>query len=257
MFNTIWTCLVALTLVVSLGAVNPGSSAESVGRIEVPERGVGGLRPVGGARGYKALAALGARLPRTVGPGRQPAARVLRCATVLRMTAATDRAGGPCGPAGRLALDRLTASATAEPRSVVAEDRRKQPRTWRARFRAAQAVADAQGFLFAWGLESRPTRRRRPHASDHGSRVCSPPSKARCSAPPPLRGADGLDAGSANARPGACLTMSSSRRPHRRGDDPVPNDRTRPSQQNASRSGIRDGTPKRRGRRTGCNSRVS
>ena len=44
--------------------------------------------------------------------------------------------------------------------------------------------------------------------------------KARCSAPPPLRGADSLDAGSANARPGACLTMSSSRRPHRRGDDP-------------------------------------
>ena len=27
--------------------------------------------------------------------------------------------------------------------------------------------------------------------------------KARCSAPPPLRGADGLDAGSAHARPGS------------------------------------------------------
>ena len=113
------------------------------------------------------------------------------------MTAATDRAGGPCGPAGRLALDRLAASATAERRSVVAEDRRKRPRT--------------------------------------------------------------LDAGSAHARPGSCLTMTSSRRPHRRGDDPVPNDRTRPSQQNASRSGnprqFGVGTPKRRGRRTGVESR--
>ena len=48
-----------------------------------------------------ALAPLGTRSPRTVGPGRQPASRVLRCATVLRMTAATDRAGSPCGPAGR------------------------------------------------------------------------------------------------------------------------------------------------------------
>ena len=176
-----------------------GSSAESVGRIEVllKEVWVGWGRSAG--RRDKALAALGARLPRTVGPGRQPAARVLRCAAVLRMTAATDRAGGPCGPAGRLALDRLAASATAERRSVVAEDRRKRPRT--------------------------------------------------------------LDAGSAHARPGSCLTMTSSRRPHRRGDDPVPNDRTRPSQQNASRSGnprqFGVGTPKRRGRRTGCNSRVS
>ena len=110
-----------------------GSSAESVGRIEVllKEVWVGWGRSAG--RRDKALAALGARLPRTVGPGRQPAARVLRCAAVLRMTAATDRAGGPCGPAGRLALDRLAASATAERRSVVAEDRRKRPRT-RARF---------------------------------------------------------------------------------------------------------------------------
>ena len=181
------------------GEWNYGSSAESVGRIEVllKEVWVGWGRSAG--RRDKALAALGARLPRTVGPGRQPAARVLRCAAVLRMTAATDRAGGPCGPAGRLALDRLAASATAERRSVVAEDRRKRPRT--------------------------------------------------------------LDAGSAHARPGSCLTMTSSRRPHRRGDDPVPNDRTRPPQQNASRSGnprqFGVGTPKRRGRRTGCNSRVS
>ena len=40
---------------------------------------------------------------RTVGPGCQPASRVLCCAPVLRMTAAADRAGSPCGPAGRLA----------------------------------------------------------------------------------------------------------------------------------------------------------
>ena len=37
--------------------------------------------------------------------------------------------------------------------------------------------------------------------------------KARCSAPPPLRGADGLDAGSAHARPGSCLTMTNSPTP--------------------------------------------
>ena len=54
-----------------------------------------------------ALASLGTRSPRTVGPGRQPASRVLRCAAVLRMTAATDRAGIPCGPAGRLAHNLL------------------------------------------------------------------------------------------------------------------------------------------------------
>ena len=32
---------------------------------------------------------------------------------------------------------------------------------------------------------------------------------------PRLRGADGLDAGSAHARPGSCLTMTESRRPLR------------------------------------------
>ena len=57
--------------------------------------------------------------------------------------------------------------------------------------------------------------------------------KARRSAPPPLRGAHGLDAGSAHAHPGSCLTMT-----HPEAgigaDDPVPKDR------NASRSGIRD-----------------
>ena len=40
--------------------------------------------------------------------------------------------------------------------------------------------------------------------------------QARRSAPPPLRGAHGVDTGSAHARPGSCLTMTSSRRPHRR-----------------------------------------
>ena len=49
----------------------------------------------------KALASLGSRSPRTVSHGRQPALRVLRCAPVLRMTAATDRARSPCGPAGK------------------------------------------------------------------------------------------------------------------------------------------------------------
>ena len=51
----------------------------------------------------KALASLGSRSPRTVNHGRQPAARVLRCAPALRVTAAADRAGSPCGPAGRSA----------------------------------------------------------------------------------------------------------------------------------------------------------
>ena len=40
--------------------------------------------------------------------------------------------------------------------------------------------------------------------------------KARRSAPPPLRGADGLDAGCAHERPGSCLTRTHSRRPEAR-----------------------------------------
>ena len=75
----------------------------------------------------KALASLGSRSPRMVSHGRQPASRVLRCAPVFRMTAAADRAGSPCGPAERLARDRLPASATPAIRSAVAEHRRHPP----------------------------------------------------------------------------------------------------------------------------------
>ena len=75
----------------------------------------------------KALASLGSRSPRTVNHGRQPAARVLRGAPALRVTAAADRAGSPCGPAGRLALDPLPGSATPASHSVVAENRRQTP----------------------------------------------------------------------------------------------------------------------------------
>ena len=45
----------------------------------------------------KALASLGSRSPRTVGRGRQPTSRVLRCAPVQRMTATADRAGSLAG----------------------------------------------------------------------------------------------------------------------------------------------------------------
>ena len=41
---------------------------------------------------------------RTVGRDCQAAARLLRSAAALRVTAATDRAGSPCGPARGLAL---------------------------------------------------------------------------------------------------------------------------------------------------------
>ena len=63
--------------------------------------------------------------------------------------------------------------------------------------------------------------------------------KARRYAPPPLRGAHGLDAGSAHARPGSCLTMTNP-------DARVRGRRARSEGQNAStaesasRSGIRD-----------------
>ena len=50
--------------------------------------------------------------------------------------------------------------------------------------------------------------------------------KARCSAPPPLRGADGLDAGSAHARPGSCLTMTNSPDARIGGDEPSRNHST-------------------------------
>ena len=112
-----------------------GSSPASVRR----SRRGSGLTPlyVKNARGsttarsvrgeLKALALLGSRSPRTVNHGRQPAERVLRCAPALRVTAAADRAGSPCGPAGRLARDPLPGSATPASHSVVAENRRQTP----------------------------------------------------------------------------------------------------------------------------------
>ena len=50
--------------------------------------------------------------------------------------------------------------------------------------------------------------------------------KARCSAPPPLRGADGLDAGAPHARPGSCLTMTNSPTPASGATTPSRNHRT-------------------------------
>ena len=73
------------------------------------------------------FAPLGSRSPRTVSRGRQPAARLLRCAAALRVTAAAERAGSPCGPAGRLAHNPLPANATPARRSVVTEHRRQLP----------------------------------------------------------------------------------------------------------------------------------
>ena len=85
----------------------------------------GRWRPFRDGMWLMALASLGTRSPRTVGRGRQPASRVLRCAAVLRMTAATDRAGSPCGPAGRLARNLLAEMRRLRARSVVAEHRRR------------------------------------------------------------------------------------------------------------------------------------
>ena len=52
-------------------------------------------------------------------------------------------------------------------------------------------------------------RTRRSSSDSQRARVLTA-VKARRSAPPPLRGAHGLDAGSAHARPGSCLTMTKS-----------------------------------------------
>ena len=57
-------------------------------------------------------------------------------------SATADRAGSPCGPAGRLALDRLPASATPAIRSSVAEHRRHPPDGITCAFPAA---SDGQG----------------------------------------------------------------------------------------------------------------
>ena len=63
--------------------------------------------------------------------------------------------------------------------------------------------------------------------------------KARCSAPPPLRGADGLDAGSAHARPGSCLTMTNSPTPESEATS-RPEITVRSRHRKRSRSGIHD-----------------
>ena len=85
--------------------------------------------------------------------------------------------------------------------------------------------------------------------------------KARRSAPPPLRGADGLDAGSAHARTGSCLTRTNAprarigrRRPRPEGQNAASTSETHPVPESAT---IGVAAAKRRGRRTGCTSRVS
>ena len=64
----------------------------------------------------------------------------------------------------------------------------------------------------SWGLPQNrwaEWRTRRSSSDSQRARVLTA-VKARRSAPPPLRGAHGLDAGSAHARPGSCLTMTKS-----------------------------------------------
>ena len=106
----------------------PGAWVGALGLTPLYVKNARGSTTARSVRGeLKALASLGSRSPRTVNHGRQPAARVLRCAPALRVTAAADRAGSPCAPAGRLALDPLPGSATPASHSVVAENRRQTP----------------------------------------------------------------------------------------------------------------------------------
>ena len=66
---------------------------------------------------------------------------------------------------------------------------------------------------------------RRRHRQANSVRVCSPTSRRVASLPPPLRGADGLDAGSAHARPDWLLpTMLTHTPPTCCGRRPVQND---------------------------------
>ena len=96
-----------------------GYSWRTLGVSGAPETGMGGLRPLRGTRGCLR----GPRCARKCLPrARSPAAvKPLRgsSAPALRVTAAADRAGSPCGPAGRLALDPLPASATSGCRLFV------------------------------------------------------------------------------------------------------------------------------------------
>ena len=94
------------------------------------ETRMGGLlRPLRGARGcLKGPRCARKRLPRArstaaIKPLRGSCTSFRPC----RVTAAADRAGSPCGPAGRLALDPLPGSATSGSRSVVAEKHRQLP----------------------------------------------------------------------------------------------------------------------------------
>ena len=99
-----------------------------------------------------------------------------------------------------------------------------------------------------------------PSSDPHRPRVLTG-VKARRSAPPPLRGADGLDAGSAHARTGSCLTRTNAprarigrRRPRPEGQNGASTSETHPVPESAT---IGVAAAKRRGRRTGCTSRVS
>ena len=88
----------------------------------------------------EALAALGSgSTSRTVNRGRQPAARVRRYAPALQVTAAADRAGSPCGPAGKLARLQLQNVQLLEHRSVVAENRYSRLDLTQARARGGPA----------------------------------------------------------------------------------------------------------------------
>ena len=65
------------------------------------------------------------------------------------------------------------------------------------------------------------------HRQTHSVRVCSPPSRRVA----PLRGAHGLDAGSAHAHPGSCLTMTRPDSRYRGPTTPFGRTETRPRRQ--------------------------
>ena len=67
--------------------------------MELPETAVHGF-----GRAQRSSLRSEASTSRTVGCGCQAAARLLHSVAALRVTAAADRAGSACGPAGRLAL---------------------------------------------------------------------------------------------------------------------------------------------------------
>ena len=96
---------------------------------------------------------------------------IVAVASVLRMTAATDRARVPCGPAGRLARDRLAESATSARRCVVADKRRQRPypdRSGRSEGFSGRGIErgmrlqNAGASCSHWRVPRRPARRRAP-----------------------------------------------------------------------------------------------